>query len=354
MNGFLMLAIVFICLVFAFLLSLLLTKRWISMAKVRGIVGKDMNKYDKRKVADFGGIAPVAAIIMSIFLYIFFKTFLLKSSTHLIEILVLTLTLVLACIVGFTNDLLSVKTGKDKEIFAEIVGKKITRGLGGWTSMLLTLPVAIPLVVINAGSDVITLPFLGRVWIGLAYPLILIPLAIVGATNGYNLLAGYNGLESWLGIIIFFALGTMALITGQLWLTLIAAIIIFALAGFLVFNKFPAKVFPGDSLTFSLGALIACFAILGNMEKFALLIFTPYIVEGILKARSNFKAENFGLPQKDNSLEPPTKEIRSLTHFFLKFIKKIKPSHKVYEHEVVLALCALEIVLVIIGLIIFL
>lgn len=341
--------VVIICFAFSFLLSAMLTKKWISVAKTRGIVGKDMNKYDKRKVADFGGLMPMATIVMAIFLYIFFKTFLLKSSTHLIEILALTITLILASLVGFVNDILSIKTGKDKEILTEILGKKVTRGLGGWDKMLFTIPAAIPLVVINAGSNVITLPFLGQVWIGLAYPLIIITIAVLGATNGFNLLAGYNGLESWLGIIVFLGLGVMSLLTGQLWLALIAAIIMLALAGFLVFNKFPAKVFPGDSLTFGLGALMACFAILGNMEKFALFLFIPFIIEGILKAKSKFKAENFGLPQKDGSLEPPSKEIRSLTHFFLKFIKKIKPSHKVYEREVVLALCALEIALVIIG-----
>jgi len=342
--------IIIICLVFSFLASIILTKKWITVARAIGIVGKDMNKYKKNGAADFGGIMPIIAIVMSIFLYIFFKTFLLKSSTHFMEIIVISITLILAGLVGFVNDVLSLKMTKDKEMTARIVlGDKISRGVGGWTRMLLTVPIAIPLIVINAGNPFISLPFFGQIWIGLAYPLIIVTLAIVGATNGMNLLAGYNGLESWLGIVIFFGLGMMSLVTGQLWLALLAAIIIFALAGFLVFNKFPAKVFPGDSLTFGLGALVACFAVLGNMEKFALFLFIPFIIEGILKARSRFKAQNFGIPNKDNSLDPPTKETRSLTHFFLKFIKKIKPSHKAYEREVVLALVILEICLVIFG-----
>ncbi|MCS7134489.1 MAG: glycosyl transferase family 4 [Candidatus Pacearchaeota archaeon] len=342
----------FICVIISFFISLTLTKKWISIARRRGIVGIDMNKYEKPRIAEFGGIAPIASIVVSIFIYIFFKTFFLKSPTHLIEILVLIITLLLASFIGFTNDLLSVKIKKDKEIANEILGKKFTRGLGGFSSMLLTLPAAIPLMIINAGQHTITLPFIGSVWLGILYPMLLIPIAIVGTTNGYNLLAGYNGLETWLGIVIFFALGLMSLVTGQLWLALIAAIIISSLAGFLVFNKYPAKVFPGDSLTFGIGSLIACFAILGNIEKFSLFIFLPFIIEGILKATSKFKAENFGIPKKDNSLEAPEK-IQSLTHFAIKLLKKLKLNHKVYEKDVVLFIVLLEIIVIGIAFFVF-
>ena len=36
-----------------------------------------------------------------------------------------------------------------------------------------------------------------------------------------------------------------------------------ALLGFYLYNKYPAKVFPGDSMTWAIGALIAGMAILG-------------------------------------------------------------------------------------------
>ena len=169
----------------------------------------------------------------------------------------------------------------------------------------MTLPIAIPLMVVNAGQHSMSIPFLGSIEFGWIYPLILIPLAVMGTTNGYNILAGYNGLEAGLGIVIFSALSIISLITGQLWLALIGGIIVFALLGFFIFNKYPSKIFPGDSLTYSLGALMACFAIFGNMEKLALILFIPFIAEGFLKLRSKLKAENFGIPNKDNSLESP-------------------------------------------------
>ena len=267
-------------------------------------------------------------------LYIFFKTFILKSLTNLDNILVLTITLLLACFIGFIDDILGWK-----------------RGLKGWHKILMTLPIAIPLMVVNAGQDIMSIPFLGPISFGIIYPLIIIPLAIVGATNGYNLLAGYNGLEAGLGAVIFTTLGVISLAIGQLWLALIAGIIVIALLAFLLFNKIPAKIFPGDSLTYSLGALIACFAIFGSMEKAALILFIPFILEGVLKARSKFKAENFGKPNKDNSLESPYKKVYSLTHIALKTLKKIKPSHKVYEKDIVLTFYLIEIILAIIVII---
>lgn len=314
--------------VFAFVITLVLTKWWIKIAKKNELVGNDMNKYVKKPVAESGGIAVMISIILTILLYIFFKTFIIKTEMHFVEILIFSICLLLAALIGFVDDMLGWK-----------------KGLRPYQKMLMSLPVAIPLMVINAGQSIMFLPFIGSVDFGILYPLLIIPIGVLGAVNGVNILAGYNGLETGLGVIIIGTLGVVALLQNSLWLALIAAIIVFSLLGFLIFNKFPARVFPGDSLTYSIGAMIALFAILGNMEKIALILFVPFILEGILKARSKFKAENWGKVNKDNSLEVPYKKIYSLTHLSLKLLKKIKPSHKVYEKDVVLSLWFFEIIL---------
>jgi len=313
-------------LIFAFVITLLLTKWWISIARKNKFQGKDMNKYKKPLVPEAGGIAVVLSIVLTLFLYIFFKTFVLKTETHFVEVLALTVTLLLACFIGFIDDVLGWK-----------------KGISGWKRILMTIPIAIPLMVINVGHATMYIPFLGSVNFGLIYPLVIVLVGIVGATNGYNLLAGYNGLEAGLGIVIFATLGTIAFLEGNIWLALIAGIIVFSLLAFLIFNKFPAKIFPGDSLTYSLGSLIAVFAILGDMEKIAFLLFIPFIIEGFLKARSKFKAENFGKPNKDNNLEPPYKKTYSLTHCMLKFLKRRKK--KVYERDITNNLILVEIIL---------
>lgn len=319
-----------------FLLSIFLsfkfTKYWISVAKKNNLLGKDMNKFSKPEVAEAGGIAVIAAILISTLGYVFVKTFILSSENNIIKISTLIITILMACFIGFIDDILGWK-----------------KGLKQWHKLLLTLPIAIPLVVINAGTHLMLIPFIGPVNFGWIYPIILIPLAIMGTTNGYNILAGYNGLEASLGILIFSSLGVVSVIVGELWLAIIALIVVGALFGFLAFNKYPSKVFPGDSLTYTLGALVGCFAILGNMERITLIIFIPFIIEGFLKLRMRLKAENFGRPNKDNSLEPPYKENHSLTHVALRIVKFLRHSNKAYERDVVYLLLLFELLMIILA-----
>lgn len=317
--------------VFAFFVSLGLTKWWIKLSKEhKEMLQPDMNKYkSKPTISKAGGLAVTIAITLSILIYIFFKTFILRSPTHEIETLSIAITLLLACFVGFIDDIFG--WGKS--------------AITGYKKILMTIPIAIPLMVINAGHSEMALPFFGVVDFGIIYPLIIVPLAIIGTTNGFNLLAGFNGMEAGLGVVSFAGLGAIAYITGQLWLVLIAGIIISALLGFLIFNKNPARIFPGNTLTYIIGGLFGSLAIIGNMEKSALIIFIPFILEGFLKLRSRFKAWNFGIPNKDNSLELRYKKNYSLTHIALRILKKIKPSRKVYENDVTWFIIILEIIL---------
>jgi UDP-N-acetylglucosamine--dolichyl-phosphate N-acetylglucosaminephosphotransferase len=322
--------IVLLSVIVSYLITFIATKYWIRLAYRNKLAGKDMNKYKKPLIAEGGGIAVIAGISISILVYIFFKSFILQTTTHLIETFALLLTMLFAALIGFTDNILGWK-----------------KGLRPLPKALLTIPIAIPLIVINAGtSQMMGIEF------GLLYPLIIVPIAVMITTNGFNLLAGYNGLEAGLGTVIFSALGIVAFMNGSTWLALIALIIVIALLSFLVFNRYPSKVFPGDTLTYGIGSLIACFAILGNMEKIVLILFIPFIIEGVLKLRSGIKAENFGIPKKDDSLELPYNKIYSLTHFAILFLKKIKPSHKVYEKDVVASILLFEALIAIIAIII--
>jgi UDP-N-acetylglucosamine--dolichyl-phosphate N-acetylglucosaminephosphotransferase len=326
-NGNAVLAV--IILAATFVATLFLVKGWIHVARAFGLVGKDMNKFDKRKVAEAGGIAVVFSVVFGLLFLVFFKTFLLKSETHFIEILAIAMTMLLASFIGFIDDILGWK-----------------KGLKQWQKPLLTIPIALPLMVLNIGHSTINVPILGIINFGILYPLIIVPIAIVGAANGYNLLAGYNGLEAGMGAIILSALGVVAFISGKSWLALVAFIAVFALLAFLLFNWYPARIFPGDSLTYSIGALIAVIAILGDMEKLALFLFAPYFLDAILyfKAKVLDKAgdvQAFGKPNKDNSLELPYSKIYDTTHVAMATLKKLKK--RVFEKTVVASILAFEL-----------
>src|SRR3989338_6484277 len=217
-------------------------------------------------VAEAGGVVVVAGFIIGVLSYIALKTFYFRQFTGTVELFVLISVILIVSFIGLIDDLLGWKIGLSKRV-----------------RLFLVLFAAIPLMVIDAGSSKITLPLLGTFNIGLLYSLIIIPLGVVGASTTFNFLAGYNGLEARQGILILGALAIVSYFTGYSWITLILLCMIAALTAFLVYNWYPAKVFPGDILTYSVGALIACAAILGNLERFAVFIFIPNIIEVFLK-----------------------------------------------------------------------
>ncbi|MCJ7816454.1 MAG: hypothetical protein MUP55_01230 [Candidatus Aenigmarchaeota archaeon] len=57
--------------VVSFLFTLFFVPKWIKKAKQFGLVGNDMNKYEKPEVAEAGGIIVIFGVLAGIFFYIF-------------------------------------------------------------------------------------------------------------------------------------------------------------------------------------------------------------------------------------------------------------------------------------------
>ena len=140
----------FISVLLVFVLSYFLTKFWIKIANKSRLVGKDMNKIKKNIVPEGGGIAVILSIVMGILFLIFIKVFFWKTGTHMIEIFSILITVLLAFIIGFADDVMGWKNG-----------------LKQWQKPLLTLPIALPLVVTNAGTSFSIIPFLGSFNLGI-------------------------------------------------------------------------------------------------------------------------------------------------------------------------------------------
>jgi len=333
-------ALILLSLVISFILVFLTIPFWIRKAKGVGLVWEDMNKPGHpRNVAGSGGIIVVIAFVLGVLYYIAVRTFVIKDNNGIsVEIFALLSVVLILTIVGIIDDLLGWRN----------------KGLSKRTRIFLAFAASIPLVVINAGSSTTNLPFFGIVNLGILYPLVLIPIGIAGATTTYNFLAGFNGLEAGQGIIILGFLSYVAYATGSPWISIIGLIMVAALIGFWLYNKYPAKVFPGDSLTWTIGALIASMAILGDFEKIAIFVFIPYILETILKLRGGLAKHSFAKPNKDGSLEMPFSKIYGLEHLAVYILKKIKPSKKVYENDVVYLIHGFQLFIIILAFLIFL
>ncbi len=319
----------------SFFITLSLIPFWIRKAKQIGLMWPDMNKISGERVAGSGGIIAVCGFVVGVLLYIAYVVFILRGhDSHLIETLALLNVILILAGVGLVDDLLGWRRG----------------GLSRRSRIIMVCFAAIPLMAINVGKSVVALPFLGKVDLGLIYPLIIIPIGMAGATT-FNFIAGFNGLEAGQGIILLSAVAFVAFWTGNSWLTIIALCMIASLIAFLFYNFYPAHVFPGDALTYSVGGLIAAMSILGNFERIAVFFFIPYIIEVILKVRGRLSKYSFGKPKDDGSLDLRYEKFYGLEHISIALLKKInvKPTEK----KVVFLIWAFQIIVIIVGIAIF-
>jgi len=118
--------------------------------------------------------------------------------------------------------------------------------------------------------------------VGLLY-LITIPIALSIGSNLTNMLAGLNGIESGLGVISMTSLTIACIILGKYDVTIISMSMLGALIAFLYYNRYPAKIFPGDTGTLIIGAAIVCIAFIGRVKLIALIIMMPNIIDAALK-----------------------------------------------------------------------
>ncbi len=84
---------------------------------------------------------------------------------------------------------------------------------------------------------------------------------LLGAINAFNLVDGVDGLASSLGLIISLGLAGMAVMFGHGAYGLIPVALAGSLAGFLVYNFPPARIFLGDAGSMLIGLLLGTLAI---------------------------------------------------------------------------------------------
>ncbi len=333
---------IFFSVLAGFFSTLLLTHVSIDFLRSSGIVGKDQQKKGKPVLPTSGGIPVLFGFMVSVSVFIGLRTFLFASVDNSLVLASLSSVLVIG-LIGLMDDI-HVKND------AEMVKMESQLSVGfrkGWVKPLLVVPAALPLMVVRAGQSSMLFPFIGSVDFGILYPLILIPIGVICVSNGTNLLAGQNGLEAGTGAIALFSIGVFSLIHNHVEAAILSLSMSFCLLAFLKYNFYPAKILPGDSLTFSFGAVIAASAIIGNVQRFAVVVFIPWIIEAFLKLRSGFKASSLGNLQEDGSLKSKHDKIYSLSHIFMRM-------EGMTEKKIVLRMYLLETIICILAFLIFL
>ena len=265
-----------------FFVTLVITPYLIKFLRKIDLVVKDVHKENTPLIPVSGGLAVLGGLMGGLMWYIFIQTFYYESAETLLLLFSAVTTILIITFVGFIDDLI-IEKSRDE-----------TSGLRQWQKPLLTLMAAVPLMVVNAGTTTMLIPFLGRIDLGLLYPLLFVPIGIVGASNMINMFAGFNGSEAGMGIVYLSSLGLYAYVHSRFSAAAIAGIAVCALLAFYYYNKVPAKILAGDSLTYLLGGVLVTVAVLGNIERAALIASMPFFIEFMLKLRGKFKKKTIG------------------------------------------------------------
>ena len=170
-------------------------------------------------------------------------------------------------IIGLTDDYLSIKN-------------KTNLGLKGKDKLTFQIIITLFLIIVSAkfnliDSNLSIFNFYSIDLKELIFPISFI--TVIGMSNAVNLTDGLDGLVSGCSAIVFCGLGTEILLSNNEYL--VFSILCFSMAGltlgFLKFNKYPAKIFMGDTGSLCIGATIGLICIFTN--SFA----TVFIISGI-------------------------------------------------------------------------
>lgn len=175
-------------------------------------------------------------------------------------------------VVGFIDDYIKVV-------------KKRSLGFKAWQKLLAQIVItaaycAYMMLMVDGGSA-LRIPFVNGMTVELGW--LYMPFVVVfmlGTVNGVNLTDGVDGLATSVTIAVlgFFLVTDLAVNSG---VSLIMAIGIGALLGFLLYNSHPAALFMGDTGSLFLGGLVASVAIYLGLPLIIILVGFIYLAEVI-------------------------------------------------------------------------
>jgi phospho-N-acetylmuramoyl-pentapeptide-transferase len=208
---------------------------------------------------------------------------LLAEKPTSLEMVILVGTMLGYGLIGFIDDFIKVVMRRSLGLraYQKLIGQIALAFLLTWASVHL----------LGRGTE-LQIPFTSyRLEMGMFYyPFV--AFIIVGITNAVNLTDGLDGLAagttlfSSLGYILIALLGVsqgvgVAVLAHESDLAVFASALAGGCLGFLRFNKYPARVFMGDTGSLALGGALVGLAVLTETELILLLLGGVYVVEAL-------------------------------------------------------------------------
>lgn len=173
--------------------------------------------------------------------------------------------------IGFADDY--IKVVKKRNLGLTIIQKTIVQVLV-CAGYLLSL-------YLSMGKDpYMYIPFYGNVPLGFWFWILGI-CVLYGAINAVNFTDGVDGLCSSVTVTCAFGFIVIALLNKVFGMGILAAALIGGCAGFLVWNKHPAKVFMGDTGSMFLGGMVVALAYAIDCPWILLFLGLIYVIEAL-------------------------------------------------------------------------
>jgi phospho-N-acetylmuramoyl-pentapeptide-transferase len=218
--------------------------------------------FAKAGTPTMGGIIIITAVMLA--------TFIMAGNNS--ETLAAVLLMLVYAAIGFCDDYIKVVLKRSLGLRAR---EKIL------LQVLTGLFFALMLMYFFHRGTAIIIPFTSIV-IDLGYLYIpFVMFVIIAAANAVNLTDGLDGLAS--GVTLFVALGLLliCLMTSHYQLSIFCGALAGACIGFLFFNRYPARIFMGDTGSMALGGAIAAVAALTRSELGLVILGGVYVIEAL-------------------------------------------------------------------------
>jgi UDP-N-acetylglucosamine--dolichyl-phosphate N-acetylglucosaminephosphotransferase len=250
MLDFSSIASIAISFIVTFLVTFIATPVVANVMKRRGITGEDVHKRSKARIPEMGGLAILLGLTIGTTSYV------LVFPNSIREAVAFIGTVLIAGGIGIFDDL---------------------RPLAARLKPLLTALACLPILILRAYDPFPVIPLIGTVRLTVVYPL-LIPLAIAVTSNAVNMMDIMNGSMAGTVAIIAAAVAAILLASGDVRSASLATGLLAAMLAFYYFNRFPAKVFNGDTGSLAVGAALGALSILGRIETIMIVAMIPFIM----------------------------------------------------------------------------
>ena len=151
---------------------------------------------------------------------------------------------------------------------------------------------------------------------GILYWILLLPIIYMGFSNAANIIAGYDGLEGGVYLLILFVyiiIGYLSNNAAVLWLSVP---LFLSILSFEFYNIPPSKLVMGNAGSFSIGGLLGIIPLIGHFEVILPIVFMPHLIEFFFKVKYKGETSVFGVVDK-NGIIHNKNGIKSVIHWII-------------------------------------